>query len=96
MITDILLIITTIAGPILIFIMALTQRWQWSLIPMVIFSAFWILWFILPTTVPFGLLDKIWWFIIVLGTLAIAEVVGLLLRKQNLKKCDPRIQECKF
>lgn len=96
MITDILLIITVVAGPILVFIMAVTQRWQWSLIPMAIFSVFWILWFFLPTTVPFGILGKIWWFIIALGSLAIAEIVGLFLRKRNLRKCDPRVQECKF
>ena len=97
MITDIMLIIAVAAGPIFILIMAISYRWYYSLIPLSIFVIFWVLWFILDTTVPFDVMDKIWWFVLALGTCGGAIGIGLGIRSYNIReKCDPRVQECKF
>jgi len=97
MITDIMLIIAVAAGPIFILIMALSYRWYYSLLPFTIFVAFWILWFILNTTVPFDVMSKLWWFVLAIGTCLASMGIGLAIRWYTIKeKCDPKTQECKF
>ena len=97
MITDIMLIIATVAGPIFIIMMALSYRWWYSFIPLAIFGVFWILWFILDTTVPFDWVTKESWFVITLVLCGIATAVGLGIRwYMKNYNCDPKIQECVF
>ena len=94
MIIDIVYIIALIIGPILVLMVAITQRWQWSLVPTISFAVFWVAWYLLNTTVPFDLLDKVWWFIIAIGVLVGAEIIGLLIRWDATKKCNPEMRVC--
>lgn len=96
MIVDILIIITVIAGAILVFIAAWQYEWKFSLLPAGLFTGFWIIWFFLDTKVPFEMMDKVWFFILVIASIIVAETIGLLLRWNNLQDCDPRVENCTF
>ena len=93
-IIDIVYIIALVVGPLLALIVTLTQRWQWSLIPLISFLIFWVAWLLMNTIVPFDLMDKIWWFVLSIGVLIGVEIIAILIRWYTVKKCDPEVRIC--